>query len=381
MTEAQPDRLVLSSDLVVEDRAVYNVHNSRSITAFKLSADASILTRGQVRDMSQNGFRFIAFHAGENIPIACLLWHPSVTTEQRALFIASANGFIHCVTFSVDTDNPVCTNPTVHIQIPTQFLVVDQKPFNTAVRVPGLITCMAINHSATELAASHDNFTKVWKLPFRAGEPEGPEAASVVPHEVLAGRDWQNIPVRNHPRPVGLQYAPDGALFIAFFSKIEVYNTSNLSKSWEIIVPEDTQIGSFTLSPSGRLIAATNLVSGVEWFSAVTKSHLSTTRIDDEYNHRSYMLPIEFLSDTTFAIGHNAGKVISGCHGVDATEVLAQHETNLPCRFLSVTKSLGVIPISVNMASPLDMNVIDSHRDIEIAETQPQAQADLEAYH
>jgi hypothetical protein len=26
---------------------------------------------------------------------------------------------------------------------------------------------MAINNAATELAASHDTFTKVWKLPFR----------------------------------------------------------------------------------------------------------------------------------------------------------------------------------------------------------------------
>jgi hypothetical protein len=54
-----------------------------------------------------------------------------------------------------------------------------------------------------------------------AGEPAGAEAARVVPHEVLAGRNWQNIPVRNHPRPVGLHYASDNVLYIAFFAKIE----------------------------------------------------------------------------------------------------------------------------------------------------------------
>jgi hypothetical protein len=134
MSDDGADRLVLSSDLVAEDRAVYNVHNSRTITAFRLSADAkflafgdksgrvmvrvpltlsrtsSTLTCGQVRDLSRNGLRFMTFHAGDNIPIAFLLWHPSVTTDQRALFVASANGFIHCVTFDVDTDNPVGIN-------------------------------------------------------------------------------------------------------------------------------------------------------------------------------------------------------------------------------------------------------------------------------
>jgi hypothetical protein len=131
MTDNDTDRIVLSSDLVAEDRAVYNVHNSRSITAFRLSADARFLAFGdksgrvmvrvplmsssssgtlnfeQIRDLSRNGLRFMTFHAGDNVPIAFLLWHPSVTTEQRALFVASSNGFIHCVTFDVDTDNPV----------------------------------------------------------------------------------------------------------------------------------------------------------------------------------------------------------------------------------------------------------------------------------
>jgi hypothetical protein len=92
--------------------------------------------------------------------------------------------------------------------------------------------------------------------------------------------------------------------------------------------------GSFAVSPSGRLIAATNLISGVEWFSAVTKSHLSCTKVVDDYDHSSYLLPIVFLSDTTFIMGHNAGKVVFGSHGVDATEVLVDHEGRLPCRFL-----------------------------------------------
>ncbi|RXW15648.1 hypothetical protein EST38_g10206 [Candolleomyces aberdarensis] len=320
MAELADQRRVLSSDLVIQGYACHNIRNRHSINASQLSSDGRFVALGfksgvvVVRDLALNGKRFILCNAGENIPIVCLLWHPS--TDQRALFVASANGLINCISFYDDIDNP--------------------RPFATAVRVQGLVTCMAINKYATELAASHDTFTKVFKLPFKAGEPSGPEAGKIVPHVVHAGPNWQHIPVRNHPCPVGLRYAPDGSLYIAFFSRIVAYDTSKSinHKLWEISVPDETQIASFALSPSGRLIAATNLISGIEWFSAVTKTHLSTTKVEDDYMLRSFKLPIEFISDTTFVVGHNSGKVMYGSYGVDATDVLAVHEVNLPSQFL-----------------------------------------------
>jgi hypothetical protein len=54
-----------------------------------------------------------------------------------------------------------------------------------------------------------------------SAKPRGPEAARIVPHEVVAGQDWQRVPVRDHLRPLGLQYGGDTTLHIAFFSQIE----------------------------------------------------------------------------------------------------------------------------------------------------------------
>lgn len=71
------------------------------------------------------------------------------------------------------------------------------------------------------------------------------------------------------------------------------------------------------MSPSRQYLVATNLHSGLDWFSISSRTFLSSTKVDDIYPERNYRLPVVFLTDNCVASGHNCGYVVTGSRGVD----------------------------------------------------------------
>lgn len=64
-------------------------------------------------------------------------------------------------------------------------------------------------------------------------------------------------------------------------------------------------------------MVATNLHSGLDWFSLSTHSFLSSTKVEDIWAVRNYRLPVVFLGENSVAAGHNCGYVVTGSRGVD----------------------------------------------------------------
>lgn len=71
------------------------------------------------------------------------------------------------------------------------------------------------------------------------------------------------------------------------------------------------------MSPSRDYIVATNLKDGADWYSTKSREFISKTRIEDACEKENRILPIHFLSDTTFIAGHNCGRFVTGTIGVE----------------------------------------------------------------
>ena len=64
-------------------------------------------------------------------------------------------------------------------------------------------------------------------------------------------------------------------------------------------------------------MVATNLKDGADWYSIKSKEYISKTLVQDTYDTDNYILPIHFLTDTTFIAGHNSGQFVTGTNGVE----------------------------------------------------------------
>ena len=65
------------------------------------------------------------------------------------------------------------------------------------------------------------------------------------------------------------------------------------------------------MSPSGKLLAVTNLIDGVDWYSVQDKCFLSTTGYE---LGRNYMVDVAFLDETTVIMGNGHAQPIIANH-------------------------------------------------------------------
>ncbi|KAJ3544292.1 hypothetical protein NMY22_g2828 [Coprinellus aureogranulatus] len=312
----------ISGDLVVDSIDTHSIDHPHRVTSLHLSPDGMFLAIGDVsgkvtlRNMSKDGTRIAFLRGAKDVRITAIVWSP--LRNPWSLFVASANGYVNCISFSM---NDLTTDFTPHI---------------TGVKVPGLVSCLAINKDGSQLAGAYDYFTKVWDLPFPDGDL-GRNHGRLI-NTAFPQPQWRFIPVRDHPRAIGLQYLDINTLVVGFFRKIQAYDTTERHQPmWSISAPENTNIGSFCISPDGKLIAATNLHSGVDWYSLTMKSWMSTTEIPDIYEQKSYILPVQFLTEQTFASGHNVGQITTGSNGLVATKALGPRRGS-PSQYLTVAQ-------------------------------------------
>jgi hypothetical protein len=65
------------------------------------------------------------------------------------------------------------------------------------------------------------------------------------------------------------------------------------------------------LSPSGLILAATNMYDGIDWYSITRREYVSTTYYDVQGDSRSRRLVgITFLDEVTVLAGHVDGQIV-----------------------------------------------------------------------
>lgn len=65
------------------------------------------------------------------------------------------------------------------------------------------------------------------------------------------------------------------------------------------------------LSPSGSILAATNMDDGIDWYSITRREYVSTTYYDVQGGSRSRRLVgITFLDEVTVLAGHVDGQIV-----------------------------------------------------------------------
>jgi len=77
------------------------------------------------------------------------------------------------------------------------------------------------------------------------------------------------------------------------------------------------------LSPSRKLLAITNLIDGVDWYSMKDKHFLSTTGYELGSN---YMVDIAFLDETTVVAGSGQGQLIIANHIEKRIHIMKIHK-------------------------------------------------------
>ncbi|KAJ2921680.1 hypothetical protein H1R20_g15412, partial [Candolleomyces eurysporus] len=309
----------LSTRIEQENYDTLRLNNGRTISSLKVSPDCEYIAIGDtagivtIRYLPDRGRKLATFNAGSDTTILHILWHPS-PEEKETLFVCSGNGYINCINF--------------------EGISEDADPKITGVRVLGWASAMAINDTGTEISVSHDDSTKIHHLPFQVGQPRYPMKGEIPAIYHGLRHAEKGLPVREHSRPIGLHYLSDGALLVSFFARVAVFNTSTKQELWSIPIPSETQIASCSISPSKHYLVATNLHSGLDWFSLVTRTFLSSTRVDDVYADRNYRLPVVFLTENSVAAGHNCGYVVTGSRGVDKVVRMGKWR-NQPSQVLS----------------------------------------------
>ncbi|RXW18484.1 hypothetical protein EST38_g7368 [Candolleomyces aberdarensis] len=313
----------ISYDISVQSFESLKLQSSREVTCLQISPDCRYIAIGDgqgritIRSLERNGLKIAVFNGGR-AEMRQIVWHPS-PTEAETFFVCSGNGFVNCVNFQNVEDS--ITSPKI-----------------TAVRVSAFPTAIAVNDSGTQLSVCHDDSTKFYSLPFPKGDPRQsrPDNVPSIYHGLRhVGR---TLPIRDHMKPLQLHYQTNDIILVSFFSCITAFDTSNLQELWSIRPPTGTQIGSCAMSPSRKYIVATNLHSGLDWYSLTTLTWLSATKIEDDYDDQNFILPVLPLTDTTVACGHNSGYVVAGSLGVDKTVKMGK-DLRRPCQVMAVGTS------------------------------------------
>lgn len=109
------------------------------------------------------------------------------------------------------------------------------------------------------------------------------------------------------------------------FSRVEITHTCKSSESTHRIFIDLAQIsrGRIALSPQQDMLATTNLIDGIDWYSIESQRHIGSTRYDIKAKDGSVrVVGIDFVDNNTVVAGHPDGGV-----------VLARPTMNSPVRF------------------------------------------------
>ncbi|KAJ7479313.1 hypothetical protein B0H11DRAFT_2233747 [Mycena galericulata] len=174
--------------------------------------------------------------------------------------------------------------------------------------VDGPIHCMTFDTEGKHIAIGFANRVLIARM-----TPSSWTSQRYVTSPVT-DQDFQDI-----TRSVNFQNKDNIIITTYLRAGIVAYNLENLSISWRVNIAGFC--GESALSSSSRLLAASVLSSGFQWFDLSDLRRIATTTIPEETFE--VMLPVLFIDTTTIVVGSSVGNVsILKSGQKDAVQVL-----------------------------------------------------------
>lgn len=172
-------------------------------------------------------------------------------------------------------------------------------------QLPGYIHSLAINESASKLAIGYTNVEGV-HIAF-VEDPCGDLQRPF--HHVPFLQDHLSISI-----PHNMYFLNEDVLLISYFGPLGIHahrSSHPYERLWTIKPRQDRWIAGAALSPSGSILAATNMDDGIDWYSITRREYVSTTYYDVQGASRSRRLVgITFLDEVTVLAGHVNGHIV-----------------------------------------------------------------------
>ena len=94
--------------------------------------------------------------------------------------------------------------------------------------------------------------------------------------------------------------------------------------------------GCSALSPSGNLIAITNLIHGIDWYSVPERQHKCTTTYTYEHlGGTNFIFELEFLDENTVITGSGQSQLMIASYGMTSSPYILEIPDAVigpPCR-------------------------------------------------
>ncbi|KAJ2911422.1 hypothetical protein MD484_g8991, partial [Candolleomyces efflorescens] len=303
-----------------------------SVSVVRLNKDASLIAYGDekgtvtIREVFNTQRRLKLLDAGT--PIRDILWHP---TDPTVVLIAAANGFVNALTLSQ------C--PTSDVFGATSELKASN---DTAVRVKGFITCLGMSPSGTTVAIGFDKSVQIASFPFTGPQDGSSYDGPLLPLEVSLGQHREkDFLAKYHPIPRKIHFISDTFVCVTFLAGAQCFELTNgaWKYAWSMASPPGSFMGSTAVSPSKKVLVASNLTTGLDFYSFATQRFQMSTTANLGFPTKNYTLEADFIDETTVATGSNFGQVPIATNGaVDFAETLGTEQRS-PSQSVSTAKT------------------------------------------
>jgi hypothetical protein len=107
--------------------------------------------------------------------------------------------------------------------------------------------------------------------------------------------------------------------------------------------PPGSFMGSTAISPSKKVLVASNLTTGLDFYSFATQRFQMSTTANLGFPTKNYTLEAEFVDETTVVTGSNLGQIAVATNGSVEMVTTLGHEQRCPSQ--SVVSHLTFTPL------------------------------------
>ncbi|RXW11885.1 hypothetical protein EST38_g13970 [Candolleomyces aberdarensis] len=213
---------------------------------------------------------------------------------------------------------------------------------DAAVRVKGFITCLGMSPGGSMVAIGFDKSVQIASFPFiglRDGSwPDG----QLLPLEVGLGHHKEReFLTKYHPIPRKIHFLSDTLVCVTFLAGAQCFELGDggWKHAWSMATPPGSFMGSTAVSPSKKVLVASNLTTGLDFYSFATQKFQMSTTANLGFPTKNYTLEAEFIDETTVVTGSNLGQIPVATNGaVDMVTTLGD-EQRCPSQSVSAAKT------------------------------------------
>ncbi|KAG2010581.1 hypothetical protein CC2G_013396 [Coprinopsis cinerea AmutBmut pab1-1] len=324
---------------------------SNTVSVVRLSPNGKLLASGDdagyvtIRETSGPMNRIRIADAGASI--RQLLWDPH---HERALLIGATNGYVNYLELSGSGND-----------------MLDDADYNTAVKVQGFVTALALNRQGNLLAIGVDNRVQLSAYPFPSDvveEVQGP----FLPIRPFVKGNPKKIPLRDRTIARQIFFLKDNLILVVFLGGAQAFELKHGSwlHAWTMPRTSNGLMGSAAVSPSGTALVVSNLTTGFDWYSIPAQKYQMTTYLNLGYKNRNVVTEVAFLDESTIVGGSNLGLLPIARNGNVAVIDILGTEERSPSQSVSVARSGSSVIIASSLGTGTSLWSLQSRLDSDL---------------